>query len=308
MNFTNNFNKNHYNFIQMKRISYFLLLVLASCSGAKETPATITVVPADTVIPADSVEVDAITSATSKPNQVSFNGTIVLPPQRQATVALTIGGIIKHTTLIPGQYVTRGALLATLENPEFINLQQTYLDSHAQTEYLQTEYERQEALSAERVASQKKFQQSKADYLSMKSRLEAASAQLSLLGIDAESLLKEGIRPLLQVKAPISGYISNVSMNTGKYIQPGEALCEIIDKSEPLLCLTTYEKDLADMKRGNPVQFHVNGMGKTVFHATLISIGQEVDEVNRSLKVYARIEHANPQFRPGMYVTARIQK
>lgn len=294
----------------MKRISYLLLFVfvLAACNRTKEAPATTTPAPTDTVIPADSVEVDAITSATSKPNQVSFNGTIVLSPQRQATVALTMGGIIKHTTLIPGQYVTRGALLATLENPEFISLQQTYLDSHAQTEYLQTEYERQKALSAERVASQKRFQQSKADYLSMKSRLEAASAQLSLLGVNPESLLKEGILPLLQVKAPISGYISNVSMNTGKYIQPGEALCEVIDKSAPLLCLTTYEKDLADMKTGNPVQFRVNGMGKTVFHATLISIGQEVDEVNRSLKVYARIDDVHPQFRPGMYVTARIQK
>ena len=97
-------------------------------------------------------------------------------------------------------------------------------------------------------------------------------------------------------------------MNIGKYIQPGEALCEVIDKSAPLLCLTTYEKDLADMKVGSPVQFRVNGMGKTVFKAALVSIGQKVDEVSRSLEVYARIDDVNQQFRPGMYVTARIQK
>ena len=106
----------------------------------------------------------------------------------------------------------------------------------------------------------------------------------------------------------LSGYISDVAMNIGKYIQPGEALCEVIDKSAPLLCLTTYEKDLADMKVGSPVQFRVNGMGKTVFKATLVSIGQKVDEVSRSLEVYARIDDVNQQFRPGMYVTARIQK
>lgn len=293
----------------MKRILYPLLCVLASCNGAKEVPAP--AAPAatvDTVVIADSAKVDAVTSATSKPNQVSFNGTIILPPQRQATVALTMGGVIKNTTLLPGQYVGRGTVLATLENPDFITLQQTYLDSHAQAEYLQTEYERQKTLSDEKVASQKKYQQSKADYLSMKSRLEAAAAQLSLLGVRPESLLKEGIHPFLQVKAPISGYVGNVSMNVGKYIQAGEALCEVIDKSEPMLCLTTYEKDLADMKTGNAVQFRVNGMGTTVFHATLISIGQQVDEVNRSLKVYARIDDVHPQFRPGMYVTARIQK
>ena len=58
-------------------------------------------------------EVDAITSATSRPNQVSFNGRIVLPPQRQATVALTIGGVIKNTSLLPGQHVTKNSVIAT---------------------------------------------------------------------------------------------------------------------------------------------------------------------------------------------------
>ena len=295
----------------MKKIFYpVLLLVLAACKNPEQTSETIVPAPAIADIPTDTVttQVDGITSATSKPNQVSFNGTIVLPPQRQATVALTMGGVVKHTSLLPAQQVRQGALLATLENPDFIALQQTYLDSHAQAEYLQAEYERQKILSTEQAASQKKFQQSKADYLSMKSKLEATAAQLTLLGIVPEELLKSGIQPLLQVKAPISGYISDVAMNIGKYIQPGEALCEVIDKSAPLLCLTTYEKDLADMKVGSPVQFRVNGMGKTVFKATLVSIGQKVDEVSRSLEVYARIDDVNQQFRPGMYVTARIQK
>lgn len=295
----------------MKRIFYpILLLALIACKETKQTSETATTAPSIAKVQTDTTatQVDGITSATSKPNQVSFNGTIVLSPQRQATVALTMGGVVRNTSLLPGQQVQKGTLLATLGNPDFIMLQQTYLDSHAQTEYLQAEYERQKSLSAEQAASQKKFQQSKADYLSMKSKLEATAAQLSLLGITPEELLKSGIQPLLQVKAPISGYISDVTMNIGKYIQPGEALCEVIDKSSPLLCLTTYEKDLADMKVGSPVQFRVNGMGKTVFKATLVSIGQKVDETSRSLEVYARIDSTASQFRPGMYVTARIQK
>ena len=124
----------------MKKIFYpVLLLVLAACKNPEQTSETIVPAPAIADIPTDTVttQVDGITSATSKPNQVSFNGTIVLPPQRQATVALTMGGVVKHTSLLPGQQVRQGALLATLENPDFIALQQTYLDSHAQAEYLQ---------------------------------------------------------------------------------------------------------------------------------------------------------------------------
>lgn len=299
----------------MKRIFYpILLFALAACRGNQ--PAT-DITAADrvskpvaevTVDTTTQLQVDAITSATSKPNQVSFNGRMVLSPQRQVTVALTMGGVVKKASLIPGQYVSVNSVVATLENPEFITLQQTYLDTHAQTEYLQAEYERQKNLSAEQAASQKKYQQSKADYLSMKSRQDAAAAQLSLLGIHPVTLLNNGIQPLLEVKAPISGYAANVAMNVGKYINPGEALCEIIDKNGPMLCLTAYEKDLADIQVGSPVQFRANGMGKQTFNGTVISIGQKVDEVNRSLEVYASINETNAQFRPGMYVTAHIQK
>lgn len=292
----------------MKKITFPLMLLLAACSSPKESQPTEQPVAAVEETVPDTVQVDAVTSATSKPNQVSFNGTMVIPPQRMATVSLTMGGIIKSTSLLPGEAVRQGAVLATLENPEFIVLQQTYLDSYAQTEYLSAEYQRQKALSAEQAASQKKFQQSKADYLSMKSKMEAAAAQLNLLGVSPETLLQQGIQPYLQVKAPITGYVADVKMNVGKYMNAGDALCEIVDKSHTLLRLTTYEKDLADMKVGNPIQFRVNGMGKTVFKATLIAIGQKVDEDTRSVEVYARVDTVNSQFRPGMYVTARIMK
>ena len=294
----------------MKKITFpLILLVLTACGENKEVQpeeeATAVAVVENVT---DSIQVDAITSATSKPNQVSFNGTMVIPPQRMATVSLTMGGVIKSTSLLPGEPVRQGSVLATLENPDFITLQQTYLDSHAQAEFLEAEYLRQQALSVEQAASQKKLQQSKADYLSMKSRVEAAAAQLKLLEVEPEVLLKEGIQPFLQIKAPISGYVADVKMNVGKYMNVGDALCEIVDKSRTLLRLTTYEKDLADMKVGNPVQFRVNGMGKIVFKATLISIGQKVDEDTRSVEVYARVDTADSQFRPGMYVTARIMK
>ena len=129
----------------MRKIFYLiLLLALVACKGQQQTaesesvadPATESVNPEmgknNSQSDADATaqpEVDAITSATSRPNQVSFNGRIVLPPQRQATVALTIGGVIKNTSLLPGQHVTKNSVIATLENPEFITLQQTYLDS-----------------------------------------------------------------------------------------------------------------------------------------------------------------------------------
>jgi len=195
-----------------------------------------------------------------------------------------------------------------LENPEFIQLQQTYLEATAQEEYLEAEYKRQEILSRQEAASKKRFQESKAEYLSMKSRKEAAAAQLKILGIVPEQLISDGIQPYLEVKAPISGYMTGTKMNLGKYVNAGESMCDIIDKGEAMLRLIAYEKDLDNFSTGSILSFTVNGMEDNHFRAHVISVGQEVDGVSRSLDVYAKVEGTHPRFRPGMYVTAQIEK
>lgn len=142
----------------------------------------------------------------------------------------------------------------------------------------------------------------------MKSRLQASAAQLRLLGVEPEELSAGGIRPYIEVKAPINGYIGNVQANLGKYLDAGAPICDIIDKSQTMVRLTAYEKDLVGMKVGSRVQFRVNGLGKTTFHAILVSIGQQVDDANRSIELYAKVSDTSPLFRPGMYVSARMEK
>ena len=303
----------------MKHTILCALAILTACNSTTNTKQEMpTSVTADSVIvispdstaysqPYDSTAIDGTTAATAI-NKVSFNGTLIVPPQNFASVTMLMGGIIRSVNLLPGNYVKKGTLLATLDNPDFISLQQTYLESQAQTEYLKSEYNRQLVLSKEEVASVKKLEQSKADYLSMKSKMEAAAAQLSLLGISTQSLLKNGITPALEIKAPVNGYIGKVKVNMGKYLNEGDILCEIINKQETLLRLTTYEKDLKDIRLGAKVWFRVNGMGTKTFEAKLISIGQEVDETSRSLEVFAKVISEDPNFRPGMYVTAQIEK
>lgn len=303
----------------MKKILIPLAALACACSnpGASTTAAAPEAVaqteaaqPADTAASAAVVhdEVDAASGATSVPNETLFNGILVIPPQNHATVTLTMGGSIRSTTLLPGARVEKGEVLATLENPEFIALQQTYLDSHAQNEYLRTEFLRQQTLSQEEASSQKRFQQSKAEYLSMRSRMDAAAAQLALLGIDTTRLLNEGIVPCLEIKAPISGYAADVKMNVGRHFGVGEPLCEIVDKSHMMLRLTAYEKDLAHVKTGDRVEFRVNGMDQRTFHGFVTMIGQQVNSENRSIDIYVRITEQDPQFRPGMYAIARIAR
>ena len=299
----------------MKKILLPIAALLCACSSTPTAPASTAASEAaatDSIAAAPSEEpaseVDAASGATSVPNEPTFNGILVLPPQSRATVTLTMGGSIRSTTLLPGAYVKQGTVLATLENPEFIALQQSYLDSHAQYEFLRTEFLRQQTLAREEASSQKHFQQSKAEYLSMRSRMDAAAAQLALLGVDTTRLLAGGIIPYLDIKAPISGYAADVKMNTGRHFDVGEPLCEIVNKSDMMLRLTAYEKDLANLRAGDRVEFRVNGIEGETFHGVITMVGQQVNNENRSIDVYVRIEGQNPQFRPGMYAMARIAR
>lgn len=254
-----------------------------------------------------AVQVDAVSSATHVENSPTFNGLMVVQPQQHATLSLTMGGRVHSILVMPGQAVHKGQVVATIDNPEFIELQQEYLDAAAQLEYLEKEYERQKSLGSQEASSKKKIEQSKADYLSMKSRKAAASARLTALGVHPAAVQQHGISAFLQVKSPIAGYVTNLQANLGKYLQTGEPLCEVINKAEPLLQLTVYEKEIKLMKVGTPLAFRVNGMGKENFNATVVAIEQSVDKTDYSIKVYARVTTPNPQFRPGMYVRSKIK-
>lgn len=294
----------------MKNILILIVtLTIVACGNKKTEPATENAI--QTVVETaetGNAETDAITSATHVSNSPTFNGMLIIPPQYHATVTLFMDGVVKNTSLLSGEFVRKGELLATLENPEYIALQQSYIESHAQEEFLEIEFRRQQELANNEIASQKRLQESKAEYLSMKSRREAAAAQLNLLGFNPAQILENGIIPQLELRAPIAGYTANVQINTGTHIAAGNTVCEIIDKSKMLLKITIYEKDIDKIKTGDSLHFYTNGMGTQTFNAKVISLGQMVDNINRSLDVYATVIDNNPQFRPGMYVNVRVME
>ena len=300
---------NKMNLMKQRMIYLMFVLLTVSCSGQSDKQTESAGTSEVTQANEDSTqisEVDGVSGATNVSNPPSFNGVIMMPPQNHVTVTLGMGGSVRDIRVMLGEYVRKGQIILTLANPAFIELQQSYLDAAAQTEYLKKEYDRQQKLVSGESASLKRMQQSKADYLSMKSRMEAAAAQLALLGTDTATLNREGIRTYLDIRAPRNGYVTNMDINAGKYFAAGDPVCDVIDKSKPMLQLTAYEKDLDKLQPNTHFTFKVNGMPDTTFTAELVSVDQMVDNLNRSIKVYARILEAYSNFRPGMYVAAKI--
>ena len=102
--------------------------------------------------------------------------------------------------------------------------------------------------------------------------------------------------------------MTDINVNIGKYIETGQDICQIVNKSNPMVELTVYEKDINIINTGDIIDFRINGMGKEIFSAKVISISQTVDKEDYSIKVYAQVTKSNPIFRPGMYIRAKVRK
>ena len=111
---------------------------------------------------------------------LKVNGSVGVSPQNLATVCMPFGGFVKSANLMPGNAVTKGQTLAILENQEFVDIQQNYLEAKSKLEFAEAEYKRHAELYKEDVYSQKNLQQVTADYKSLKAQVNALEQKLAL--------------------------------------------------------------------------------------------------------------------------------
>jgi cobalt-zinc-cadmium efflux system membrane fusion protein len=233
---------------------------------------------------------------------VNANGYTKLPPQNQADVSVFVSGIIKSISVIEGQNVRKGQVIATVESPEFTRIQQEYLTSKSNLEFLKLEYERQRILSEEEVSAKKVFQKTKADYDIEKARFASLSKQLQTMNINPRG----GAVATVPVVAPISGSITDVNIKIGSTVAPGQALVSIVDNSQLHVDLLVYEKDLQKVKTGQNVRFVLTNQDNTEIKGKIFSVGKAFENETKSVAVHADIENENQQLIPGMYVNALI--
>ncbi|WP_457616965.1 efflux RND transporter periplasmic adaptor subunit [Lutibacter sp.] len=239
-------------------------------------------------------------------NTLKVNGQLELPPQKMASVSALLGGSVEKVTVIEGDYVKKGQVIAYLKNPEFIKMQRDYLTSKGNFSFLRKNYQRKKSLFEDGITSAKSFQEAEALFLESKSNLSATKASLKMMGIDI-SLLENGkIIPTIPVKAPIKGYIQNVEINIGKYISPEQEMFEIVDNEHLHLGLKIFEKDIDKAKVGQKITFSLTTKPNKVYEAEIFALGKAFDMSTRAVKVHAKIIGNHEGLLTGMFVDARI--
>lgn len=92
-----------------------------------------------------------------------------------------------------------------------------------------------------------------------------------------------------QISAPYAGRVAEQRVREGQYVQPGQALMEILDDSVLELEFLVPSKWLAWLKAGYGFQVRIDETGKS-YPAKVLRIGAKVDPVSQSVKLVAAID------------------
>jgi cobalt-zinc-cadmium efflux system membrane fusion protein len=220
-------------------------------------------------------------------------------------VSKPIGGSVKSIVVRTGDYVKKGQILANLQNQEFVDLQQNYLETKSRFELASAQYNRHAELYKEEVYSEKSMQEITAEYKTSKTQLKSLEQKLLLIGINPKHLTDDNISSSVAVVSPISGYVKSVNINIGKFVSASDILFEIVSTDKLILELTLFEKDIDKASNGQRIRFLINNEQEQ--HDALVSqISKSVNE-DKTYKVYANILHPCKNIIPGMYVNALIE-
>ncbi|NNC34950.1 MAG: efflux RND transporter periplasmic adaptor subunit [Croceitalea sp.] len=237
---------------------------------------------------------------------VKANGFIDVPPKNRAIVSAIMGGFIKRTPLLIGDKVTRGQALVVLENPEFVALQQEYLEVQAELNYLKEAYERQKTLFDENISSEKGFLRTKSEYDMKMATFKGLEKQLDLLNISTTSLNSGNIRSTVTLYAPIGGSITNVHISKGSYVSPNTPIMEIINGDHMHLELSVFERDVMKIKKGQKIEFMIPEASDERYEADVHLVGTSINS-DKTIKVHGHIKDKDKHnFITGMFVSTHI--
>ena len=289
------------------------MLALSSCHGSKKADTETKeaeVIPENIVelredqIKLANIEMGAI-DLKSMSGALKVNGVVSVAPQNLATVCMPMGGFIRSTALMAGNSVRKGQTLAIIENQEFVDMQQNYLEARNKLELAKSEYDRQSELYKNEISSQKNMQQVASNYKSLKVQVKALEQKLTLIGFNPARINEENISRSVALVSPISGYVRAVNVSIGKSVSASDVLIEIVNSDKLFLELTLFEKDADKVANGEKIRFFINNESEQ-HDAVIYQTGKSINN-DKTYKVYANVIGHCKNMLPGMYVNAVIQ-
>ncbi len=237
---------------------------------------------------------------------VEANGQLEVPPQNEAAVTAIIGANVTSIKVIEGDKVSIGSILGYLSHPDLIRLQTDYSNAYNRMNYLEKEYSRQKRLYEAEVASGRKFQETQSEYNTMKGMVNGLESQLQLLRLNLDRIKNGNVYNQVPVVSPIKGYVEEVNIKIGQFVQPQTEMFEIVNTEHVHADLMVFEKDVSKVKEGQTVQLNIESLPDLNLSAKIYSVGKTFEENPKAVHVHAEIQNKQGNLIPGMYLTGKI--
>ena len=298
----------------MKNIFYFLLMIIfSSCTDKKQESIASAEFPlATNRVALSNEQLQSAQISTEELQKIplssvlQLNGKIDVPPQNMVSICMPLGGYLKSTQLLPGMHLQKGEIIAVMEDAQYIELQQKYLQAKAKLQYDESDYQRQLALNQQKASSDKVLQQAALELQQERVNLAALTEQLKLINVNPLSLSENNLSKSVNLFSPINGYVSAVKVNVGKYLQPDDILFELVNPEDIHLNLNVFEKDLPHLAIGQKLLAYTNGNPAKKFSCEIILISKDVSS-GGTAEVHCHFEDYDKNLLPGLYMNAEVE-
>lgn len=239
-------------------------------------------------------------------NNIKVTGQLELFAQDKANVSPFIGGNVSSIKVIEGANVRKGQILAYLEHPDIISIQQEFQEKNNELVFLKQDFERKQTLYDKGVSSGKEFQLAQSKLRSTTSSVNGLRSKLRLLGLNTDKVAEGEIYSAVPVTTPLTGFVDNVMVSLGDYVAPQSKMFTVSDNSKIYVNFKVYEKDINQVKTGQQIYFTTTSKPDELLKATIRSVGKTFKTNPKALEVLADIDNKNGDLLPGMYVEGRI--
>lgn len=289
-----------------------IVLLLASCGSSKTEEKKSAAQTNENIVSLTDAQLKNAGIQTGKVEQQSIssvlkvNGKIDVPPQNMVSISVPLGGYLKTTKLLPGMHISKGEVIAVMEDQQYIQLQQDYLTAKAQFSFNESEYNRQKELNQSKATSDKVYEQTRATYQTQNILIKSLEEKLKLIGVSPANINANNISRSINIYSPINGFVSAVNVNIGKYVNPSDVLFELVNPTDIHLALTVFEKDIDKLYIGQKLMAYTNTQPDKKYPCEIILISKNLSDES-SAQVHCHFEQYDKTLLPGMFMNAEIE-
>ena len=255
-------------------------------------------------------------------SKITIPGVLTLNQNKTAHISSFVEGKVASLAVDLGKKVRKGQVLVTINSPEFVQVQASFLQAIAKLNLSRKEYERAKMLLKEKAIEEKEYLRREAEYEKLSTEVGALGSILHSYGMDhaqTEKLIEKCASrkpdealcdladPNLPILSPVSGTIIFRDVIVGEHIKPDKVLFTASDLSALWAILDAYEKDLPFINKKSNVTIKSPFYPEKEFTGKIAYISDLIDEKLRTIKIRVEVKNDERLLKPNMYIQGVVE-